>query len=294
MNQVSSVAMQIVPHDGGAALASGNMIKSSDSTGPFVSLAINGLDPGRYFAKWTLTDTHGDTGSYQNVFAVQPAIGATGLAGPAGPAGPAGGQGPAGPAGPQGPSGPQGPRGPAGLLALVAYQAAVSSRQVTVNYALTGAASVALTVKPSRGPTVTVARAHGSAGLNRLTWDRKLSGKTAQPGTYRLTVTATSSGGSASSGLTIHLGGSARASASRDPILIGYCSPYREAVSIRITPPGGRPVTVARTRAHVGSNHIAWNGKLHGKLIHRATYRLTITTTHDGTEANTTLSVKLP
>jgi hypothetical protein len=288
LNQVSSVVMQVIPHDGGTPVISDKMAKTSDSTGPFVSLDINDLATGRYFAKWTLTDSHGDTGTYQNVFAVQPAIGATGVAGTTGPAGPVG------PAGPQGPTGPQGPPGPAGLLALVAYQATVGSRQVTVNYALTGTAAVALTVKPVRGPAVTVARADGHAGLNRLTWDRKLGGRTVPPGTYKLTVTATSNGSKASSAMTVYVASSGRARAARDPILIGYCSPYREAVSLKITPDGGRPVTVARVSAHVGSNQIAWNGKLHGKLIRRATYQLTIITTHNGTEGSATLSVVLP
>jgi hypothetical protein len=116
----SSVNLQITPHGGGAAVFNQNMTPGSDSVGPFETVTTSGLAAGRYFATWVLTDSHGDTAGYQNLFVQQPGSGGTGPAGPpgatgaTGPAGPAGTKGAAGPQGAQGPQGPRGPQGPAG------------------------------------------------------------------------------------------------------------------------------------------------------------------------------------
>jgi hypothetical protein len=112
-----------------------------------------------------------------------------------------------GPVGPQGPGGEgaTGPPGPAGTLVLVAFQARVSSKSVVVSFALTGPADVTLAVAPKKGRPVTVARARGRAGVNRLTWNRKLAGKPARAGAYRLLVTATVDKKTATSSLNVRL-----------------------------------------------------------------------------------------
>jgi Ca2+-binding RTX toxin-like protein len=110
-----------------------------------------------------------------------------------------------GPPGPPGPTGAPGPQGPPGVLVLVAYQARVSARRVTVSYALTGPANVRLSVTPPHGRTITVARARGRAGINRISWNRRLNGRRAGRGTYRLTLSSTQNGRSASSHLIVRL-----------------------------------------------------------------------------------------
>jgi hypothetical protein len=52
---------------------------------------------------------------------------------------------------------------------------------------------------------VTVARGTGRAGLNQITWNRKLGGKAAKRGNYRLTVTVTNQGRKATSAITTRL-----------------------------------------------------------------------------------------
>jgi hypothetical protein len=112
----SSVNLQIVPHDGGSPAFNQNMTPGSDALGPFESENVTGVSPGRYFANWLLTDSHGDTIAYRNLFAVQPG-GGTGPQGTQGPAGTPGGAGPQGSSGTPGQTGPAGPRGPAGQAA---------------------------------------------------------------------------------------------------------------------------------------------------------------------------------
>jgi len=129
-------------------------------------------------------------------------IGATGASSPAGAPGPAGGPGPAGPAGSVGATGP---KGPAAKLVLVAFQARASSSGVRVSYTLTGAAKVTLTVKPPHGSQVVVAHATGRTGVDRITWNRRLHGKTATHGSYRLIVAATLDGHTVRSMLPVRL-----------------------------------------------------------------------------------------
>jgi streptogramin lyase len=114
-----------------------------------------------------------------------------GPAGPAGPTGPVGVAGPAGPGGPVGQPGAQGPAGPASPAALVAFQASVARSTVTVRYVLTGGpANVALVVKPPHGAAATVAQTIAGKGVHTLSWNRKLRGRRATKGTYKLSVVA--------------------------------------------------------------------------------------------------------
>jgi hypothetical protein len=129
-------------------------------------------------------------------------------AGSTGPGGPDGLGGPVGPSGPQGPggaTGPQGRTGSPGALVLFAFQALSARSKVTVRYVLTAGAPVTLSVKPPRGRAVTVARGTGRAGLNQIAWNRKLGGKAARRGSYKLTVTATNQGRKATSAITTRL-----------------------------------------------------------------------------------------
>ena len=147
------------------------------------------------------TDTvNGDT--FDMVFADCETVSGATIGGPQGPVGPTG---PQGPTGPTGPTGPAGPAGNDGQLVLVAYQARVTSRRVTVRYALTGPANIALRVKPSSGPTRTVARTTGKAGINSVSWNRRLGGRRAPRGRYRLSVVASAGGRDATSSIRVRL-----------------------------------------------------------------------------------------
>lgn len=103
------------------------------------------------------------------------------------------------------PQGLPAPSGKDGQLVLVAYQATASRAKATVRYALTGPADVTLKVKPPKGAAATVAKAKGRAGINQVSWNRKLKGRKAGKGTYKLTITATAGGKTVSSTLTIRL-----------------------------------------------------------------------------------------
>jgi hypothetical protein len=215
----------------------------------------------------------------------------SGPQGPQGPAGPAGSQGSPGPAGSQGPPGAPGPQGPPGVLVLVAYQASVSLHQVTLNYALTGPATTTLSVTSPREAAVTVAESNDHPGINHLSWNRKLDGRQAPPGTYRLAVTATSGDRSATSTLTVRLGGSPHARAATIPVVLGYRSTYAASVSLAVTPAGGRPVIVAHADAHTGANQIDWNRRLHAHPARPGNYQLTLTVAHNGTLTARTLLI---
>jgi hypothetical protein len=81
----------------------------------------------------------------------------------------------------------------------------VSPKRVVVSYALTGPADITLSVARTRGRLRLVARKRGRAGLNRVTWNRKLVGQRATVGTYRLVVTATANNKKVTSTLRIRL-----------------------------------------------------------------------------------------
>jgi hypothetical protein len=88
---------------------------------------------------------------------------------------------------------------------LVAYQTTVAKGQVNVSFALTGPAQVTLAVTGSHGKPVTVARVTGRRGVNHISWNRRLKGKTAAPGRYKLTLAASTSSSRASTTLNIAL-----------------------------------------------------------------------------------------
>ena len=87
----------------------------------------------------------------------------------------------------------------------VAFQVCVSPKRVVVSYALTGPADITLRVARTGGRLRSVARKRGRAGVNRVTWNRKLAGKRAKSGAYRLVVTATANNKKATSTLRIRL-----------------------------------------------------------------------------------------
>jgi hypothetical protein len=87
----------------------------------------------------------------------------------------------------------------------VAFQARVSAKRVVVSYALTGPADITLGVVRKGGQARIVAHKRGRAGVNRVTWNRKLAGKRPKPGAYRLVVSATANGKKATSTLRIRL-----------------------------------------------------------------------------------------
>jgi sugar lactone lactonase YvrE len=102
-----------------------------------------------------------------------------------------GSQGPPGQTGAPGPPGSRGPQGPPGKLVLVAFQARVNAHAVTVRYVITADVPITLSVKRARGDrAVVVKRTRGHAGLDRISWNRRLHGKRVAPGRYGLIVTA--------------------------------------------------------------------------------------------------------
>jgi streptogramin lyase len=121
------------------------------------------------------------------------------------PALPTGPVGPSGSAGAAGPPGPPGPPGASAPITVVAFKASVSRSKVTVSYVLTGAASVALQVKPPKGAAFTAATASGHRGVNTLSWNRKLRGKRARKGSYKLSVVVKAGAVQASSALSARL-----------------------------------------------------------------------------------------
>ena len=79
--------------DGPWTIVPGNPNTSAGAT-------VNGVPPGRYQARWRVTDSHGDTNTHYSLFFQQPA-----QSGPQGPKGDTGAAGPMGAVGPQGPPG---------------------------------------------------------------------------------------------------------------------------------------------------------------------------------------------
>jgi hypothetical protein len=149
-----------------------------------------------------------DTADFRIRWLAGPQSGPTGPVGPTGPTGPQGPTGATGPAGVQGPIGASGPAGapaPPAAFVLLAYEGKVSASRVVLRYVMTHGARVTLTVKPPKGRSLTVSGANANAGLNQLTWNRKLGRKRAPRGTYRLVVTAAFAGRNVASGLTIRL-----------------------------------------------------------------------------------------
>jgi hypothetical protein len=145
-----------------------------------------------------------DTFDHRVRWLTGPQPGPIGPAGPQGPTGPSGADGPKGLDGEQGAPGPQ---GTPGKLVLRAFQARVARTRVAVRYVLTHTAPVTLAVQRAgtRGKAVTVGRATGRAGLNTIRWNRRLNGKRARSGRYRLTVIATRGSVKARSAIRVRL-----------------------------------------------------------------------------------------
>lgn len=92
-----------------------------------------------------------------------------------------------------------------GKIALTAFGADLTAAAVSVRYALSGAASVTLSVSSGAGAPTVVARGSGRVGFGLLSWNRRLRGAPAARGRYTLTLTATTAGRSASSKLSVRL-----------------------------------------------------------------------------------------
>jgi hypothetical protein len=125
-----------------------------------------------------------------------------------GPAGPQGGQGTSGPQGGPGAVGGSGPGGTSGLtdpFGLYAFGAKVARTRVTVRYVATYASRLQLKVRAPGRAAVTVARADAQAGFGKLGWNRRLKGKKAPRGTYRLTVVGTRDGVTKQSAVSVRL-----------------------------------------------------------------------------------------
>jgi hypothetical protein len=110
----SSVALGLTPLGGAATQHfTGNANSAA-------GIAVSGLSPGRYAAKWTLTDSHGDTDTLTTRVVVESsAEGTPGEVGRPGATGSPGPQGQQGSPGPQGQQGPPGPKGQPGSSAEI-------------------------------------------------------------------------------------------------------------------------------------------------------------------------------
>lgn len=118
------------------------------------------------------------------------------------PAGPAGGTGAVGDAGPAGSAGAAGAPAP---LVVVAYRATYTRTRVTVRYALSRPAAITLKVRTPQGRTSTLGTTSATAGLKTIRWNRRIAGKRVPAGRYRLTVSATADGRTASSTISVRL-----------------------------------------------------------------------------------------
>lgn len=74
---------------------------------------------------------------------------------------------------------------------------------------------------------------------------------------------------------------------------VRYALTGRADVTLKVRPPKGKTVTVAKARGKAGINTISWNGKLKGKKARKGTYRLTVTAKAGGRTRSTTMKVKL-
>jgi hypothetical protein len=70
---------------------------------------------------------------------------------------------------------------------------------------LTDPAQVGLSVTAPKGRARAVAKASGRRGANTISWTRRLAGKRARKGVYRLTLLASAGGSRASTTLKVTL-----------------------------------------------------------------------------------------
>lgn len=158
--QTKSISLSIVPHAGGAAAFTGTPTTTSDAVGPFAFDNVSGLKQGRFFANWTLTDSHSDTRRYSDEFAVQPAnpaaaaVPATVVAVP----------------GPQGPAGQNGTSSKVVCTTTKYGTAKHRKSQTTCKVSVVAPGSRTVTVAVTRGKrTIASASARARAGRARVT-----------------------------------------------------------------------------------------------------------------------------
>lgn len=93
----------------------------------------------------------------------------------------------------------------AGKVPLLAFRADISKSTVVVHAAVGVAAKLVLDVTGGGRTHAVVARVSGHPGFNALIWNRRFGSASALKGRYRLRLTGTISGHSASSQLTVQL-----------------------------------------------------------------------------------------
>lgn len=64
-------------------------------------------------------------------------------------------------------------------------------------------------------------------------------------------------------------------------------------ITLKVTPPRGRAVTVARATGKAGLNAIAWNRKLGARRAAKGTYKLAVIATANGRTATSTINARL-
>jgi sugar lactone lactonase YvrE len=92
-----------------------------------------------------------------------------------------------------------------GKVPVLAFRADVSSSQVLVHAAVAASARLVLDVTGAGRTHAVVARLSGHSGFNALSWNRRFGRTPAPKGRYRLTLTGTIGGRSASSQLSVSL-----------------------------------------------------------------------------------------
>ncbi len=70
--ETRSVRLKIRPDGSSTAVFNQMMTTHITSDDAFASADVSGLSVGRYYAEWVLTDTNGDTNTFETLFAVQP------------------------------------------------------------------------------------------------------------------------------------------------------------------------------------------------------------------------------
>jgi hypothetical protein len=140
----ASISLTIFHREAGGA--NGAQAGAAVAVDPTAGAPVSGLAPGRYNARWVITDDHGDTRALASQFVVQPggtsAPGGPGPVGPGGSAGSPGFAGPQGVTGPQGLAGAQGPPGAPGPAYI-----GVSGASCTGKHRNRGVARIICTIK---------------------------------------------------------------------------------------------------------------------------------------------------
>jgi hypothetical protein len=232
---VAGVKLGIVPSGSGTATATLQMTPSSNDDGPYESASLtSALTPGRYWADFVLTDSHGDTLAYADQFAEAPgggtgptgatgptgetgttgSTGATGSAGVTGRTGPTGGAGVTGATGSpgqQGSQGPQGVPGKNGTSELVHCTTTITKKKskstsktvCKVTNLIAGATTVSIDIERGRRLFASVKRRiRGSRAVLVLRDLREV-----KPGRYSLLLHTTTGGKSSTLRIGMYIGG---------------------------------------------------------------------------------------